>query len=304
MPKYIIKRVLAAIFTLFIIATVTFFLMQLLPGGPFVTERATEKTIQMMNEQYGLNDPVPVQYGRYMANLLRGNLGMSLKRLGFSVNEIIGEKFPVSARVGAVAVCIAIIGGLPLGILAAIKRNSVYDRLIMFLSTIGIAVPGFVLAAVLQYFLGMRLGILPSTGLKSPLSYIMPAFTLAFYPMCYIARLMRSSMLEVLGQDYIKTATSKGLSRASVIFKHSLRNSVLPIITYVGPMIASVLTGGFVVETVFNIPGLGKYFIESIRTRDYPMIMGTTVFLAALVVLANLLVDLVYSAIDPRIKLE
>lgn len=304
MARFIVKRVLAAFFTLFVVATLTFFLMNLIPGGPFATERATAQQIAALEKKYGLDVPLFQQYLQYLGRLIRLDLGDSFKRLGFSVNSIIAEKFPVSAKLGIVSILIAVIGGIPAGIFAAFKRNKIADRVIMFISTLGIAVPNFVMATTMLVFFGVFLGWLPTLGLSTWKHYIMPAFALAFYPMCFIARLMRSSMLDVLNQDYIKTARAKGLLEGKVLFKHAMRNSIIPVVTYLGPLTAGVLTGGFVIEKIFTIPGMGKFFIESINNRDYPLIMGVTVFYSALLIFMNLIVDIMYGVIDPRIKYE
>lgn len=304
MARFVAKRVLAALLTLFVVATLTFFLMNLIPGGPFATERATAKQIEALEKKYGLDVPLFQQYLQYMGRLLRLDLGDSFKRLGFSVNSIIAEKFPVSAKLGIVAIVTAVVVGVPAGIFAAFKRNKIADRVIMFISTLGIAVPNFVMATVMLVFFGVYLGWLPTLGLTSWKHYIMPSLALAFYPMCFIARLMRSSMLDVLNQDYIKTARAKGLLEKKVLFKHAMRNSIVPVVTYLGPLTAGVLTGGFVIEKVFTIPGMGKFFVESINNRDYPLIMGVTVFYSALLIIMNLIVDLLYGVIDPRIKYD
>ena len=304
MSKYVLKRILYSILTLFIVITLTFFLMNAIPGGPFNNERNTEQIVQMMNEKYGLDKPLGVQYVNYMKQLFKGDLGISFTRKGFTVNEIIGEKFPVSARLGVVAAGLAVVLGIPAGVVSALKRNSILDRAIMFVSTLGIALPSFIVASLLMYFLCIKYKIFPTVGLKTAGSYVLPAFSLAFFPMSYVARMMRSNMLDVLGQDYIRTARAKGLQPFFVLFKHALRNSIIPVITYLGPAIAGILTGGFVVEKIFSIPGLGQYFINSITARDYPMVMGTTIFLAALVIMMNFLVDILYSVIDPRIKYD
>ena len=290
--------------TLFVVATLTFFLMNIVPGGPFNTERASKKTIEAMERKYGLDKPLLEQYVMYMGRLVRFDLGDSYKRIGFSVNQIIGEKFPVSAGLGGVAIGLALLMGIPAGVYAAYRRNSLADRVIMFFATLGIAVPNFVMATTLLLLFGVALGWLPTLGLSSWQHYIMPAFSLAFFPSCFIARLMRSSMLDVLGQDYIKTARAKGLSERKVIFKHALRISVVPVLSYLALLSAGVLTGGFVIERIFTIPGLGKFFIESINNRDYPLVMGTTVFFSALLILFNLVVDLLYGVVDPRIKYD
>ena len=239
-----------------------------------------------------------------MKRLVHFDLGDSYKRIGFTVNQILGEKFPISAGVGGVAIALAVLIGIPAGVLAAFRHNKPTDRIVMLIANLGIAVPNFVMATALLFFFGVKLGWLPTLGLKTWKHYIMPALALAFNPMCYIARLMRSSMLDVLRQDYIKTGRAKGLSEKMVLFKHAMRNAILPVITYLGPLTAGILTGGFVIEKIFTIPGMGKFFVESINNRDYPLIMGVTVFYSALLVLMNLVVDLLYGIIDPRIKYE
>lgn len=304
MARFIVKRVLAAMLTLLIIATITFFLMNMIPGGPFNTERASAKTVEMMEAKYGLDKPLLEQFGMYMKRLIRFDLGDSYKRIGFTVNQILGEKFPISAGVGGVVIALAVLIGVPAGVLAAFKHNKPTDRIVMLIANMGIAVPNFVMATALLFLFGVKLGWLPTLGLKSWKHYIMPALALAFNPMCYIARLMRSSMLDVLKQDYIKTSRAKGLSEKTVLFKHAMRNAILPVVTYLGPLAAGILTGGFVIEKIFTIPGMGKFFVESINNRDYPLIMGVTVFYSALLVLMNLVVDLLYGIIDPRIKYE
>ena len=305
MLKYITKRIIAAVITIFFIATLTFFLMHAVPGGPFLGEKTpSPQVLKALNAKYGLDKPLIVQYRNYMFNLAKLDLGPSISRRSQTVNEIVAEKFPTSAKLGVVAIAIALLFGIPMGTLAALKRGQWHDRLIMVIATLGIAVPGFVVATILLIVFGVKLHWLPTRGLDSPANYIMPAFALSFLPMSFITRLMRSSMLDVLNQDYIRTAYSKGLSRFAVIFKHALRNSILPVVTYLGPLAAGILTGGFVVENLFTIPGLGKFFIQSITARDYSLIMGVTIFLASLVILMNLLVDLAYVVIDPRIKLD
>jgi oligopeptide transport system permease protein len=304
LARFIIRRILSSIVTLFVVATLTFFLMNIVPGGPFNTERANKKTVERMEQKYGLDKPLLVQYGMYMERLVRFDLGDSYRRIGFSVNQIIGEKFPISAGLGIVAISIALLMGIPFGAYAAYRRNSLADRIIMFVATLGIAVPSFVMATTLLLLFGVALGWLPTLGLSSWQHYIMPAVALSFFPSCFIARLMRSSMLDVLGQDYIKTARAKGLAEGKVIFKHALRISIVPIVSYLAVLSAGVLTGGFVIERIFTVPGLGKFFIESINNRDYPLVMGTTVFFAGLLILFNLIVDLLYGVIDPRIKYD
>ena len=305
MFKYIIKRIGLAIVTIWAVATITFFLMNLVPGGPFLSEKAVSpKAMAALEAKYGLDKPLFEQYITYLTDALYGDFGDSLKQRGRTVTSIIVTKFPVSARVGGVAVLVALLLGIPLGCIAAMHRGKFLDNLISVISTCGIAVPSFVICTVLMYFLGVHLKILPTYGLTSWKHYVMPVMALSFYPMAYIMRLMRSSMLDVLGQDYMRTCKAKGVSQAVSIFKHALRNAILPVITYVGPMLAYTLTGSFVVEKIFTIPGLGGEFIGSISSRDYTVIMGTTIFLATLLIVMNVIVDIIYKIVDPRIKLN
>jgi len=280
-------------------------MMQMIPGGPFLSEKApSQATLDALNEKYGLDQPVTVQFKNYIEKMFQGDLGVSLKQRGRTVTGIIFSKFPVSAKVGGISVLTAVIIGVPLGTFAAFRRGKLSDRIISFIGTLGIAVPSFVTATVLVMIFSISLKLLPTYGLTSPLHYIMPVIALAFYPTAYISRLMRSSMLDVLGQDYMRTARAKGLSTFKMLFKHALRNAILPVVTYLGPMIAYTLTGSFVVEKIFTIPGLGKEFIDCILNRDYPMVMGTTIFLAGLIILMNVVVDIVYKIVDPRIKFK
>jgi oligopeptide transport system permease protein len=305
MGNYIIKRVLLAIVTLWLVATITFALMNMVPGGPFLSEKApSEATLKALNEKYGLDQPLIVQYKNYMLKLVTGDLGPSLKQRGRNVSQIISTGFKVSARVGGISILLAVLIGVPLGSLAALNRGKWIDNVIIVISTCGIAVPSFVVSTVLMMIFSVKLNLLPTYGLTSALHYIMPVAALAFYPSSYITRLMRSSMLEVLGQDYMRTAKAKGLSQFIMLFKHALRNAILPVVTYLGPLLAYTLTGSFVVEKIFTIPGLGNDFISSIINRDYMLIMGTTIFLAFLIIAMNLMVDIAYKLIDPRIKLK
>ena len=305
MLKYILKRILLAIVTIWAVATLTFFLMNMVPGGPFLSEKAiSPQATAALEAKYGLEKPLWQQYLTYMAGASHGDFGDSLKQRGRTVMDIITMKFPVSARVGGVSVLVALLLGVPLGCIAALKRGKFLDNLISVVSTCGIAVPSFVICTLLLYFFGVRLQILPTMGLTSWKHYVMPVMALAFYPTAYIMRLMRSSMLDVLGQDYMRTAKAKGLAGGKILFKHALRNAILPVITYVGPLLAYTVTGSFVVEKIFTIPGLGGEFISAINGRDYTLIMGTTIFLATLIILMNVVVDIVYKIVDPRIKLK
>lgn len=305
MVKYIAKRVLLAIVTIWAVATITFFLMNMVPGGPFLSEKAiSPQATAALEAKYGLDKPLIQRYGTYMWDALHGDFGDSLKQRGRTVMGIISMKFPVSAKVGGISVLVAICIGVPLGCIAALKRGKFVDSFISVVATCGIAVPSFVICTLLMYFFGVKLRWLPTAGLSTWKHYVMPVMALSFYPTAYIMRLMRSSMLDVLGQDYMRTAKAKGLSGFVSLFKHALRNAILPVITYVGPMLAYTITGSFVVEKIFTIPGLGGEFIGAITGRDYTLIMGTTIFLATLLITMNVIVDILYKVVDPRIKLK
>ena len=305
MAKYILKRIATSIITLWAVITITFFMLRLLPGGPFTGERnIPEAIMQNLEVKYGLDKPLFEQYGLYLKNLLQGDLGESMKYAGKEVIEIISYSFPSSAKLGVVVISIALIFGITLGIIAALKYNSWPDSLCMVLATLGVTIPSFVLATVLMYIFGVKYKLLPVTGLNSPVSYILPALALGGYSIAFISRLTRSKLLETLNSDYIRTARAKGVSGFKVIVKHALRNTLIPIITYLGPLIAGILTGSFVVEKIFAIPGLGREFVNTISNRDYTVIMGVTVFYSSILIICNLLVDLLYGIIDPRIKLD
>ncbi|WP_407396972.1 ABC transporter permease [Anaerovibrio sp.] len=304
MLNYLGKRILNSIVVLWIVMTVTFFLMHAIPGGPFTAEKNLPPAVLANIEaRYKLNDPLSTQYMDYIENILHGDLGPSFKYVGRSVNDIIAESFPVSCELGMEAIILSLCLGIPAGVLAAFRRNQWHDRTINFFTTLGIAVPGFVLAALLVEIFAMKLGILPAAMWNDWTNRILPTLALAAMPMAFITRLTRSSMLDVLGQDYIKTAKAKGLSTSYILFKHALPNALIPVVTYVGPMVASILTGSFVIETIFAIPGLGSYFVTSIYNRDYTVILGVTVFYSAIIILMNMLVDIIYPILDPRINI-
>ncbi|MBF1273611.1 ABC transporter permease [Oribacterium sinus] len=305
MPKYILKRAIMSLITAFLVATLTFFVMNMVPGGPFLSEKAVTPQAQAaMEAKYGLDKPLFQQYTTYMTGILKGDFGLSIKKRGRTVSQIIGTKFPVSAKVGGLALILAVCTGIPLGAVAAFNRGKFIDNLLVVLSTAGIAIPSFLSSTILIFIFTTKLKWLPSLGLKDAQSYIMPVVALALYPTFYMARLMRSSMLDVMGQDYMRTAKAKGVTTFKAIFKHALRNAILPVITYLGPLLAALMTGSFIIEKIFNIPGLGSEFVSSITSRDYPMIMGTTIFLAVFIIIMNLFVDIAYAIVDPRIKLK
>ena len=305
MSAYITKRLLMSVFTLWLVATLTFALMFMVPGGPFLAEKTpSAATLEALNQKYGLDQPKIVQYKNYMIKLFQGDMGVSLKQRGRTVSSIISTGFKVSAKVGGLGIFLALLVGIPLGSIAALNRGKWIDNVIVVFSTAGIAVPSFVVSTLLMLIFSVKLDLLPTYGLTSWKHYIMPVIALSLYPSSYISRLMRTSMLEVLGQDYMRTARAKGLSQFVMLFKHALRNAILPVVTYLGPLLAYTLTGSFVVEKIFTIPGLGSEFISSIINRDYTMIMGTTIFLAALIIVMNLLVDITYKIVDPRIQFK
>ncbi len=301
--KYVLKRVLLAIFTVFIICAITFFLMHAIPGGPFNREKAlNQATIDALNARYNLDKPVVEQFFIYIGELLKGDFGVSLKN-GREIKAIIGESFPISCRVGLMAISVALIFGTVFGSLAALMRNKLPDRVIVFFSTLFTAVPSFVLATLLLLVFCIKLQWVEVWSAGST-NYVLPVIALAAYPMAYVTRLSKTSMLDALSQDYIRTAKAKGVRRWKIIFKHALRNSLIPVITYAGPQIAYIITGSMVVETVFTIGGIGSKFVNAITNRDYTMIMATTIFLATLMVVANLICDLLYKVVDPRINYD
>jgi len=301
--RYVVKRVGLAALTVLIITAITFFTMNAIPGGPFDREKAPSPAVKAaLESRFNLDKSVPEQYVLYLGNILEGDFGISLKT-GRDIMLTISESFSISAKLGGMAVVVALFFGIVLGSLAALTRNKLPDRLIIFFSTLSTAVPSFVLATLLLLVFSIQLGWIQVWSASST-NYILPVISLSLYPMAYITRLTKSSMLDALGQDYIRTAKAKGVAGWKIIFKHALRNAMIPIITYVGPMTAYILTGSLVVETVFTIGGLGSKFVSGITNRDYPMIMATTIFLATLMVMANLISDLVYKLVDPRISFD
>ena len=303
MASYIIKRAIAAVLTILLIAAITFFMMHSIPGGPFTREKAVPDSImRVLNEKYHLDDPLLTQFADYMKGLLTFDLGPSFSKVGVTVNQLIGDGFPTSGKIGLLATGLIIILGVPIGIISALKQNKPIDYIVMFLATLGVTVPSFVVATMIIYVFAGLLGWLPTFGLASPLGYIGPVVALSGYSLSFVARLTRSSMLEVLRQDYIRTARANGISERKVMFKHAMKNALIPVITYVGPMIAAILTGSFVIERIFALPGMGRYFVESITNRDYTTIMGMTVFYSAFYIIMVQLVDVAYALVDPRIK--
>lgn len=302
---YIGKRILLAVVTIFLIITITFFVMHSVPGGPFLSEKAPSAAVTAALEQkYGFDKPLFEQYTTYLKDIfLKFNFGPSIKQRGREVTSILLTGFKVSAKLGGIASASAIVLGLLLGSLASVFHNKFVDKIIMVISTACVAMPSFIVATLLLLIFCVKLNILPANG-SEPGGLILPIIALTLYPMSYIIRLTRSSMLDVLGQDYIRTARAKGVKPSKVLFKHALRNAVIPVITYAGPMIAFIVTGSLVVERIFAVPGLGDEFVSSIFNRDYTVIMGTTIFLATLVIIMMLVSDILYKVFDPRIDLS
>ena len=301
---YIVKRVLLALFTVFLIITITFFAVRAIPGDPFLSEKSLSPTvIEQLKAKYGLDESLWDQYITYLSDVLHFDFGPSMQLRGRTVSQLILEGFETSGMLGLEAAAIAIVVGLTLGALAAVFHNKWIDKVIMVLSTGSVAMPSFVIATLLLLAFCIWNPIFPPNG-ETAAGLVLPVISLSLYPMAYITRLTRSSMLDVLGQDYIRTARAKGVSPTKVIFKHSLKNAVTPVITYVGPMIAYILTGSLVVENIFAVPGIGNYFFSSVINRDYSMVMGTTIFLATLMVIMTLLSDIAYKIFDPRVDLS
>ena len=302
---YIVKRILLAILTVWVVITVTFFVMHAVPGGPFLGEKAlTEQAMAALNEKYGLDKPLFEQYTTYLKDIVTDfDFGPSLKQRGREVIDIIADGMKTSAKLGLIAASSALVVGVVLGSVAALRRNKFIDRIIMVITTAFVSMPSFIMGSILLLVFAVKLQVLPANG-ETAAGLVLPIVTLALYPTAYITRLTRSSMLDVLGQDYIRTAKAKGVSAPKIIFGHALKNSLIPVITYFGPMLAYIVTGSLVVEQIFAVPGIGRAFVSSITNRDYPLIMGTTIILSALIVIMNLIGDILYKVVDPRINLE
>lgn len=305
MLVYLLKRIGLAILTVWAVITITFFVMRAVPGGPFVGEKATTPAVQAaMEAKYGLDKPLLEQYGTYLKDIVtRFDFGPSLKQRGRQVVDIISDGMKTSAKLGLIAAFGAMILGIVFGAVAALRRNRIIDKVIMVITTAFVSMPSFIMGSLLLIVFSVKLGWLPANG-STTTGLILPIVTLGLYPMAYITRLTRSSMLDVLGQDYIRTARAKGVPGFRIIFGHALKNSLIPVITYAGPMIAYIVTGSLVVEQIFAVPGIGRAFVNSITGRDYTLIMGTTIVLAILVIVMNLVSDILYKNVDPRIELE
>ena len=305
MLKFILKRVVSTVLTLWVVITITFFLMRLMPGGPFDGEKKVPPAVKAnLEKKFGLDKSIGQQYVIYLKNLTKGELGPSMRYEGRTVNDVIKASFPTSAKLGLFAVAVALVIGVYMGVVAALNQGKWQDSLCMFLAALGVTVPSFVLATMFIYFFSIKLGWFNALGLNEFKDFILPGIALGGGSMAFIARLGRSTLLDVIRQDYIRVAKAKGLSKKVVIYKHALRNSLIPIVTYVGPLLAGILTGSFVIEGLFGIPGMGKEFVSSINNRDYTTLLGVVIVDATLLIVANFVVDLLYAVIDPRIKIE
>ncbi|QYR21499.1 ABC transporter permease [Paenibacillus sp. sptzw28] len=304
MARFIARKFINILLSLFVLATATFWLMKIVPGNPFLSEKMPVRIRESLMAYYGLNKPIWEQYLVYLNNLIHFNLGTSMKSQYQSVTGIISDSFVYSLQLGIVAIVVSVVVGVGLGMAAAMYHRRLIDKAAIILAVLGISVPNFVIASMLQYFLGVRIPLFAVQGLDGPLDFVLPVISLSALPIAFIARLTRSSMLEVLTADYIRTAKAKGMPGYAIIVRHGLRNGILPVVTYIGPMTANIITGSVVVEEIFGIPGLGKFFTDSVLNRDYTLIMGITLFYAIILMLARFLTDVAYAFIDPRIKLQ
>ena len=306
MLRMMMRIVLSTVITLWTIATITFVLMHSIPGSPFmrIDDEFGPMIQQMLEERYGLSDPLIVQYGRYLGNLVRGDLGFSLTRPGLRATDIISRTLPPSARLGLMAIVVSFSTGILLGVSAAVNQGKLADKIALFFATLGITTPNFVFATLFIYLFGVHLRWFPVMGIDGPAHYVLPLVALSIGTVAFVSRLTRSSVLDVIRQDFIRTARAKGLTRRSVLFKHVLRNALIPLVTVLGPVLAATLTGSFVIENIFAIPGMGNQLVNAVQNRDYTMIMAMTLFFSFILVLGNMLVDMLYGVIDPRITLD
>ncbi len=304
MGKYILKRLGISLVTIWILITVVFILVRMMPGDPFTSDKMTPEIRANIEKYYGFDKPLIMQYFTYLKNIAKGDFGYSLKYVNQSVNKIIFDSFPYSFDLGVRALSISISLGLVLGIIAALRRGETLDYICVIIAIIGTSVPDFIIGAILQYFFGIKWGLLPVAQYQGIKYTIMPSIALGFYTLAMVSRIMRAGMLEVVQQDYIKTAKSKGISKFRITWKHQIRNAIMPVVTVLGPTVAAVLTGTFVIESIFAIPGMGKYYVQSVQNLDYSLVLGMTIFYGVFLVLANMIVDILYGVIDPRIRVS
>jgi oligopeptide transport system permease protein len=300
--KYVIKRLFISIVTIWVLATIVFFLIRILPGDPFSGDKITPQIKESMMKYYGLDKPLPVQYAKYMKNLLQGEMGYSLRYKNRTVNQVIADAFPKSADLGMRALLLAIPIGILLGIFSALNHNKLWDYVCMIIAVIGVSVPNFIIGGMLQYTLAVKFRIFPVAEWRGFDYTVLPSLALSLGTLALVARLTRASMLEVTGQDYIITAEAKGLPMIKIIWRHLIRNAILPVVTVLGPIVAALVTGTFVIEQIFAIPGLGRHYVLGIQNLDYTLVLGLTIFFGAFVVMMNFLVDIIYGIVDPRIR--
>ena len=303
MTRYILHRLVISLVTIWVLVTVVFILVRCLPGDPFASDKLTPEIRANMERYYGFDQPLPVQYLHYMKNLLRGDLGMSLKYQNMPINQIIQNSFPYSADLGLRTILFATLTGIFLGVVAALNRGRPLEYLCIFVAVVGISLPDFITGSLLQYFLGQKLRLFPVALWKGFSYTVLPTFALSFYTLAMVSRIMRTSMLDVTGQDYIRTARAKGLSTFKIVWRHQIRNAILPVVTILGPITAAILTGTFVIESIYAIPGMGKFYVLGVQNLDYTMILSLTVFYGVFLIAANFVVDILYGFIDPRIRL-
>jgi len=304
LARYILKRFIVSLFTILVLVTTVFILVRLMPGDPFISEKMTPEIKANMMAYYGFDKPLYVQYFRYIGNLLHGDLGLSLKYSNRSVNTMLAQTFPVSADLGIRSIVLATVIGLFLGIMAALNNGKFFDYFCVFIAIIGVSIPDFINGSILQYVFGLKLKLFPIARWEGFSYTVLPVFALSLYTLAVITRTMRASMMEVINQDYIVTAQAKGLSPWQIITRHQIRNAILPVVTILGPITAGILTGTFVIEQIYAIPGMGRFYVSGIHDLDYSMILGMTVFYGIFLVAANFIVDIIYGFIDPRIRIS
>ena len=304
MGRYVLKRLVISLFTVWVLVTAVFFLVRAMPGDPFLSDKLTPEIREHMMRYHGFDRPLYVQYFRYLGKLVQGDLGVSMYYNGLPIRQMITEAFPYSADLGIRALLLATVVGISLGIVSALYRGRALDYVCIVIAILGVSLPDFVTGYLLQYFFGLRLKLFPVALWRGFRYTILPTIALSFYTTALLTRMMRASMLEVVGQDYIRVARAKGLSTAQILWRHQLRNAILPVVTVLGPITAAILSGTFIIETIYAIPGMGKYYVNGIQNLDYSQILGMTVFYGTFLILANFVVDIVYGMIDPRIRVD
>lgn len=304
MWKYVFRRFIISLLTLLVLVTAVFFLVRAMPGDPFLSEKLTPEIRQNMLAYYGFDKPLYVQYFQYIKNLLHGDLGVSMFYNGIPITKLIGDSFPYSADLGIRSLILATVLGIVLGVISALNRGRWLDYICVFIAILGVSLPDFVTGYLLQYFFGIKMRLFPIAMWTSGMHKVLPVIALSFYSTAQLTRIMRASMLEVVGEDYIKVAKAKGLTTPQIVWRHQIRNAILPIVTLLGPLTAAILTGTFVIESIYAIPGMGKYYVLGIQNLDYSQILGLTVFYGAFLVAANFAVDIIYGLVDPRIRLD